>query len=122
MRLTDADALINDIEELIPEYEEAMRDSEEHPEKYPEDYKIRAMNLIAGLIAAKVEVDNAPTIDAEPVVRCKDCRWWDDMYGNGVKGYCHACKYGYYSPTWEISIRRTTDPDFYCGDGERREP
>lgn len=61
-------------------------------------------------------------LQAEPVVRCKDCRWWDDMYGDGVKGYCHACKHGYYSPTWEISIQRTTDSGFYCSDGERREP
>lgn len=67
------------------------------------------------------QVRESPTVDAEPVVRCRDCRWWEDMYGNGVKGYCHACKHGYHSPTWEIGIRRTTDPDFYCGDGERTE-
>lgn len=66
-------------------------------------------------------IEEAPTVDAEPVVRCRDCRWWEDMYGNGIKGYCHACKHGYHSPTWEIGIRRTTDPDFYCGDGERTE-
>lgn len=73
-------------------------------------------------VVYKNDIDNVPTIEAEPIVRCKDCCWWDDMYGNGVKGYCHACKHGYYSPTWEISIQRTTDPDFYCGDGERKEP
>lgn len=22
------------------------------------------------------DIDNAPTIDAVPVVRCKDCKWW----------------------------------------------
>lgn len=66
-------------------------------------------------------IEEAPTVDAVPVVRCKGCRWWEDMYGNGVKGYCHACKHGYHSPTWEIGIRRTTAPDFYCGDGERKE-
>lgn len=22
-------------------------------------------------------IDNAPIIDAVPVVRCKDCKWWD---------------------------------------------
>ena len=65
MRLIDADALINDIEEFITEHEEMMKDSEEHPENYPEDYKTRVLNLIAGLIAANVEVANAPTIEAE---------------------------------------------------------
>lgn len=28
------------------------------------------------------EVDNAPTIEAEPVVRCKDCRWGREACGN----------------------------------------
>lgn len=46
-------------------HEEMMKDSEEHPENYPEDYKTRVLNLIAGLIAANVEVANAPTIEAE---------------------------------------------------------
>lgn len=22
-------------------------------------------------------IDDTPTVDAVPVVRCKDCRWWD---------------------------------------------
>lgn len=94
-RLIDADALINDIEELITEYEEMMRDSEEHPEKYPEDCKIRVLNLIKGLIDAKVEVANAPTIDAEPVVRCKDCRhneWCIPKQGRSENDYCSRGK------------------------------
>lgn len=100
MKLIDADALINDIEELITEYEEAMRDSEEHPEKYPEDYKTRAMNLIAGLIATKVEVDNAPTIDAEPVkhgewiegdmLECNQCHH-RMIVGGGAYNFCPNC-------------------------------
>lgn len=106
MRLINANALINDIEELITEHKEMMRDSEEHPENYPENYETRALNLIAGLIAAKVEVDYAPTIDAEPVVRCKDCRFWENE---------HLClvmsRYG--------SI--DTKAEHYCSWGEKRE-
>ena len=26
------------------------------------------------------KIDNAPTIDAVPVVRCKDCEYWDELY------------------------------------------
>lgn len=33
----------------------------------------------------------AKTVDAVPVVRCKDCKWWHDWngecYGNGNMGY-----------------------------------
>ena len=39
-------------------------------------------------------IEDAPTIDAVPVVRCKDCRKWC---------ICHK------------------SDDYYCADGERRE-
>ena len=56
---------------------------------------------------------------AEPkIIHCKDCRWWDGT--NGKKGYCHAAKHGYYSPSWEIHIYRTHYGEFYCADAERR--
>ena len=64
-------------------------------------------------------VENAPTIDAVPVVRCKDCRWWDKT-DNGF-GYCHAEKHCHISAHWEISIFRTYRGDHFCADGERRE-
>ena len=55
----------------------------------------------------------------EPIVRCKDCKWWDKKDGANY-GYCHACKHGYYSDHWEIGIYRTYKGDFFCADGERR--
>ena len=64
-------------------------------------------------------VKQLPTIDAVPVVRCKDCGWWDRI-DDGPYGYCHACKHGFYSTNWEISIYRRYKEDFFCADGERR--
>lgn len=32
---------------------------------------------------------DAPTIDAVPVVRCKDCKWWDECDELDENGYCH---------------------------------
>lgn len=64
------------------------------------------------------DVDEAPTIDAVQVVRCKDCRWFDKTEDSSY-GYCHAMKHGYYSKHWEISIYRKYKEDFYCADGER---
>lgn len=53
-------------------------------------------------------IDNAPTVDAVPVVRCKDCRWWSD-WGNGT-GSCELS---------EAAMRREDATDF-CSFGERR--
>ena len=61
---------------------------------------------------------NAPTVDAVPVVRCKDCRWWDKSEDSPF-GYCMAMKHGYMSANWEIGIYRRYKGDFYCADGEK---
>ena len=63
-------------------------------------------------------INEAPTVDAVPVVRCKDCRWWDNSEDSPY-GYCMAMKHGYMSENWEIGIYRTYKGDFYCADGER---
>ena len=67
---------------------------------------------------ARKLMEDAPTIDAVPVVRCKDCRWWDKSEDSPF-GYCMAMKHGYMSANWEIGIYRKYKGDFYCADGER---
>lgn len=52
-------------------------------------------------------IDSAPTVDAVPVVRCKDCKWWEQI-DDGQYGYCSPRKYGFYKGDW------------FCADGERR--
>ena len=56
-------------------------------------------------------IHQAPTIDAVPVVRCKDCRHAVDYYHEG-DCYCSNPKWGlnYFGGSWE----------FYCADAERR--
>lgn len=61
------------------------------------------------LFLLKEDIDNAPTIDAVPVVRCKDCKWW------GLSEYntfgIHVCK--------KFSgVRGKSD---YCSRAERSE-
>ena len=51
-----------------------------------------------GIERAESEIECAPTIDAVPVIRCKDCIWnrekeWVDcymsgMHGRNVKNFC----------------------------------
>ena len=65
-------------------------------------------------------IQRVPTADAVPVVRCRDCKWWDKK-DESPYGYCHACKHGHWSEHWEISIYRTYKGDWYCADGERKE-
>lgn len=60
-------------------------------------------------IVFKEILEDAPTIDAVPVVMCKDCKWWSD-WGNGT-GSCELS---------EAAMRREDATDF-CSFGERRD-
>ena len=54
------------------------------------------------------DIDSAPTIDAVPVVRCRNCKYWQDNNG----GYPHIeCRWG---------KDETPDPDDFCSYGERK--
>ena len=56
-------------------------------------------------------LDNAPTVDAVPVVRCKDCKFAHMTYGGECK-YCDV---------WESEESLYLDGDFFCAFGERKE-
>jgi hypothetical protein len=88
MRLIDADALMDEIAVLL-----------ERNEK-----------LIDGWLANIIDdtIEQAPTIDAVEVVRCKHCRKWtngDDTYG--------TCQWNEYQTL-------QTRYDDFCSYGERR--
>ena len=52
------------------------------------------------------DIENAPTVDAVEVVRCKDCKWSVSL--DGILG----CRWhGFYE----------TGSDWFCADAERRE-
>ena len=54
------------------------------------------------------EVDNAPTIDAKPVVRCKDCKYVIPYESGGFN--CLTCP----------NVDRDVDENWFCADGESR--
>ena len=58
-------------------------------------------------------IDMLPSSDAVQVVQCKDCKWYDNRYGD----VCHNPRYGdgwaNYSPPY-------VDEDYWCKDGERK--
>lgn len=62
------------------------------------------------------EIDNAPTVDAVPVVRCKDCKHGQPMIYRHTETPCIMCSHllsGFYA--------RLFNPNWFCADGERRE-
>ena len=59
-------------------------------------------------------VNAAPTVDAVPVVRCKDCKWFADNNG----GEWYGCKMFH---VVRITPADAPKPDDFCSYGERRE-
>lgn len=55
------------------------------------------------------EIDRIPTIDAVPVVRCKDCIWFGGKYG------CPLAESGYFK-----SGKLLPHENDFCSYGERR--
>ena len=69
-----------------------------------------------GMVILIHDVVNAPTIDAEPVVRCKECDSYVEVAwrfdNEGKKKECHCC----------VAHSIPVQPNDYCSYGERREP
>ena len=63
-----------------------------------------------GLLTDDIErlIDGTPTVDAEPVVRCKDCKYYSSNPMAGGVGECE----------WSTDA---LDDNGYCYRGERRE-
>ena len=63
---------------------------------------------LGGLVDVVEFLNDMPTVDAVPVVRCKDCiHSYDDLCG-----LCCTC-----GPYVDCVVQ----PEFYCADGKRKE-
>lgn len=69
-------------------------------------------NLPPEEMCSRFAVENAPTIDAVPVIRCKDCRWYKTNYSWDGKEY-RICVIDAYEP-----VRQADD---FCSRAERKE-
>ena len=93
MRLIDADALIEKFNEKA-DMSECLIDA-------------RTAERFATFCALADAVEEMPTVDAEVVVRCKDCEYsYDD-----ISGLC--CSHG-------VCVDCEVPPNFYCAYGKRR--
>lgn len=90
MRLVDADKLLQ---------------ADENSDKILVLGSGKALEIAYALIKKKVE--NAPTVDAVPVVRCKDCKYHENEEIGMV--YCPNQIGGWVKENW------------FCADGERKD-
>lgn len=90
MRLIDADALMNASYTL-------QGGTEEYHFGFDDGYRYFQREVVGV----------APTIDAVPVVRCRECKHgsFNEYYGNVICS-AHFCRRG---------------PNYFCADGQRRE-
>ena len=93
MRLIDADRLKKVMSETIMFIMQ-------NPKMDSQEAHVRAAFVTFGKM-----LHNAPTIDAVPVVRCKDCRW---RTGFEMDDAWHPCD--------EVAVNN----NWFCADGERR--
>ena len=62
-------------------------------------------------------LSTCPTVDAVPVVRCKDCHWWRHI---NKRNGCGICQHEVFSVD-DCTIDPVTEPTDFCSYGERRE-
>lgn len=69
----------------------------------------QAMNYNGGCGICFRYIDDAETIDAVPIVRCKDCESYNNNFSQKGFGWC------------EEEALRIVNDNFYCGCGKRVE-
>jgi hypothetical protein len=78
----------------------------------------RGETLMAYEVAGMIEecLENAPKVDAVPVVRCKDCDLWNKWDNNADFG----CSCAHFSKSEESVCVVYTDPDDFCSRGVKK--
>ena len=99
MRLTDADA-------LKAESQKRQEGIERYGEEQADCFYSASRELSTEWWCVEDMIDNAPTIDAVPVVRCKDCKHRDTE-----NGLCEG-------RGWPMQL---VPDDGFCDKGERSE-
>lgn len=56
---------------------------------------------------------NAPSADVQPVVRCKNCKYWDESDIHSTVNPNCRCR--------AVVRKNYTDSEFYCAYGERKD-
>lgn len=114
MRLIDADELLNKTIKLEAEAREQVVKNE--PFDNPKEWHIWN-GVLAERTAFKYDLLDAPTVDAEPIVRCKDCKWYHNADDKYFPQTCDAWSdMFYYYEDWA-----SVEENGFCSFGERIE-
>ena len=82
--------------------------------------KIDMQDVYPPILIKELVLDEMPTVEAERIIRCKDCKYFERYSKDHPAGWCHAAQHGYMSSTWDISIQRCTQENEFCSQAERR--
>lgn len=74
------------------------------------DNAAKLFDTFNDILSANALIIASPTIEAEPIIRCKDCKYWSEP--NMFDSYCRKM-----SITDNIIY---TEPNHYCGFAERK--
>lgn len=101
MRLIDADAFDRDL--ASHEFSAALNEAAD------KDGPFEDMPMYYSMQSFRDTMRCRPTIDAVPVVRCKDCIYWDKGHTEECDNSDSTCFHnGWCKPEW------------FCADGEKR--
>ena len=103
MRLIDAD-------ELIADCQLAQKQADRHGREFANAFYSGGGDISTEWWCVEDMIENAPTVDAVEVVRCKDCKYAHMTYAGECK-YCDI---------WFPDEPAYADGTFYCAAGERR--
>lgn len=67
------------------------------------------------------DIEDAPTIDAVPVIRCGECKNYDEETAWCEIHSCFVNSNGEFCNPWESNEWKMFDGAYYCADGKRRD-
>ena len=93
----------------VGRYENAMQKLREMP-RYLNSIKEKQITKVSADAVSREQYSKGYKDRDSELVRCKDCRWWQDNNDGYPHANCHWCE------------TETPDEDDFCSLGERKEP
>lgn len=110
-RYIDADALIAELQKDANAFDDEAEDARKNSRNYTDGDLYSVMGRAEGIRDAMMEVYDASTVDAVSVVRCKECKYWEESQYYQEFMVC----------TYVKGATFTRQHDDFCSRGERKE-
>ena len=116
MRLIDGDELYKAMKDAEDLARQRVLDTESTL-PYPNNLNPSYTRYLAQMderTKAKHMIADAPTVDAVPVVRCRDCKYWKTVEGVNLSKRVKFC-------TYHIGHQYARHDEDFCSRGERKD-